>query len=223
VKRVSHFDISDWADFARGCAADAERAAMEAHLAGGCRRCRATVDLVQRVVVAVRADGLQEPPANVVRCAKAISALQRPRATGGWGLARLVYDSLRQPLPAGIRTDAHPARHAAFEAGHLLVELRLEREPDQPLMRMVGQLTRRDDPAQVVTASPVLLLTPNEVVAHAVSNRLGEFQMDYPPSRDLRLRIALAPPEPRIELRLSQLAVPEPAKKRVPGSRRKKA
>jgi hypothetical protein len=222
VNRLGHFDIADWTDFTRGCAADADRASMQAHLAGGCRRCRATVELVQRMVVAVRADGLHEPPDNVVRCAKAISALQRPRATGEWSLARLVYDSLRQPLPAGIRADARAARHAVFEAGDLLVELRLERELDQPLVRMVGQLTRRDDPEQVLTASPVLLLTRNDVLAHAVSNRFGEFQMDYAPARDLRLRVALAPPDQRIELLLSELAGPEPAKKRVRGSRQKK-
>jgi hypothetical protein len=220
---MSHFDTGDWTDFARGCAADADRAAMQAHLAGGCRRCRATLDLLQRVVVAVRADGLHEPPANVVRCAKAIAALQRPRAIGGWRAARLVFDSLLQPLAAGIRNDSSGARHAVFEAGDLFIDLRVEREQDKPLMRLVGQLTDRTDPNRLVTASPVLLLARQDVVAHAVSNRFGEFQMDYPPGRDLRLCIALAPPEHRIEVSLNQLAREQRGKKRVRGSDPKNA
>ena len=41
---MNHFDISDWTDFARGCAAVPDRAQMQAHLDGGCRSCRATVE-----------------------------------------------------------------------------------------------------------------------------------------------------------------------------------
>jgi hypothetical protein len=220
---MSHFEIGDWTDFARGCAADADRAAMQAHLAGGCRRCRATVDLLQRMIVAVRGDGLHEPPADVVRCARAISALQRPRAASGWSVARLVYDSLRQPLPAGIRADTRAARHAVFEAGDIFIELRVEREQDQPLMRLVGQLSHRADPSRSLTASPVLLLARHDVVAHAVSNRFGEFQMDYPPARDLRLCIAFGSPHQRVEVSLNQLAGEQPGRKRVRGSRPKNA
>jgi hypothetical protein len=220
---MSHFDIASWTDFARGCASVGDRAAMEVHLADGCRSCQATVELVQRVVVTVRGDGLHEPPPDVVRCARAISALQRPRTTGAWSVAQLIYDSLRQPLPAGLRADTRAARHAVFEAGELFIDLRIEREHDQSLTRLVGQLTHRADPNRVVTASPVLLLGRRDVVAHSVSNRFGEFQMDYPAARDLRLCIALTPPDQRIEVPLSQLAGEQPRRKRVRGSRPKRA
>jgi hypothetical protein len=216
---MSHFDIGAWTDFARGCAAAADRAAMQAHLSAGCGRCQTTLNLLQRIVVTVRGDGLQEPPPDVVRCARAISALQRPRTSGAWNVARLVYDSLREPLPAGIRADTRASRHAVFEAGDLFIDLRVEREHDQSLMRLVGQLTHRADPNRVLTASPVLLMGRRDVVAHAVSNRFGEFQMDYPPARDLRLCIALAPTDQRIEVSLNQLAGEQAGRKRVRGSR----
>jgi len=222
VKAMSHFDINDWTDFARGCATGPDRAQMQAHLEDGCRRCRATVDLLQRVVVAVRADGLYEPPPDIVRCAKAISALQRPRATarGEWSVARLIYDSMREPLPAGIRAETRASRHAVFEAGSLFIDLRLEREQAQ--MRLVGQLTHREDPTRFPMASPVLLLGRRDVVAHAVSNQFGEFQMNYPPVRDLRLCIALPDhPASRVEVSLNQIAEDRPARKRVRGSRPK--
>src|SRR4051812_50046886 len=101
---MNHFDIADWTDFARGCVTAPDRAPMQAHLDGGCRRCRATVDMLQRIVTAVRAaDALAEPPADIVRCAKAISALQRPRtASGGGGVGRPVYDNPRGTPPAGL-------------------------------------------------------------------------------------------------------------------------
>ena len=215
---MSHFDIGAWTDFARGCAAEADRAAMEAHLASGCRRCRGTVDLLQRVVVAVKAEGLIEPPADVVHYAKAISALQRPRTSGTWTVARLVYDSLRQPLPAGLRADAQAARHAVFETGDLFIDLRVEREQDRLAMQLVGQLTHRADPNRMMSVSPVLLLDRKAVIGHAVTNRFGEFQMDYPPGRDLRLCIAFAP-DHRVEVSLNQLAGGPPGTKRDRGSR----
>ena len=191
---MSHFEIGAWVDFARGCAAEAERAAMEAHLAGGCRRCRGTVDLLQRVVVAVRADGLIDPPADVVHCAEAISALQRPRASGTWTVARLVYDSLREPLPAGLRADAHAARHAVFESATCSSTCGSSANRIASRCGSVGQLTHRADPNRMMTVSPVLLLNRKAVIGHAVSNRFGEFQMDYPPGRDLHF----VSPLPRI-------------------------
>ena len=135
-------------------------------------------------------------------------------------MARLVYDSLREPLPAGLRADAHAARHAVFETADLFIDLRVEREHDRPSMRLVGQLTHRADANRMMTVSPVLLLDRTAVVGHAVSNRFGEFQMDYPPGRDLRLCIAFAP-DHRVEVSLNQLAGGPPGTKRDPGSRPK--
>src|SRR5580765_8197216 len=115
---MNHFEISDWADLARGCAADADRAAMEAHLDSGCRRCRAALACMRGVVASARADESYEPPASAVRYAKAISAMQRPPRTSVAQLvARLVYDSFRDPLPVGMRADDRVSRHTLYEAG----------------------------------------------------------------------------------------------------------
>ena len=208
---MDHFDISNWTDFARGCAADLDRAAMAAHLASGCRRCRATVDLMQRVVVSTRADLHYEPPADVVRCVKAISALQGPRSSVAARLvARLVFDSFRNPLPAGMRAEDRVSHHTVHEAGDFFLDLRIEQEQESPFATLVGQLTNRTDPESAMAGAPVLLMARKDVVAHAIYNRFGEFQMDYPPSRHLRLCVALAPPGKRIEVSLDRLAAKDP-------------
>lgn len=219
VRGTSHFDIADWADYGRGCAAPADRAAMQAHLEAGCRRCRALADLVQRIVVSARSGVLAEPPPDVLRCAKALSALQRPRAGGGWSLARLVYDSFQEPLTAGMRADDRPPRHAVFEAGDFLVDLRVEPEPGS--VTLVGQLSHRAGRGRPLDEAPVLVMARQDVVAHAIYNRFGEFQLEYPPRRDLRLCIALAPPDQRIEVSLNAFARPAPGRKRDRGSRLK--
>jgi hypothetical protein len=202
---MNHFDISDWTDFARDCAADVARAAMEAHLASGCSRCRARLDLVQRVVATTRAERGYEPPAGVVRCAKAISALQRPRSSVAQLVARLVYDSFRSPLPAGMRAEDRVSRHTLYEAGDFFLDLRLEQEKESPFVTLVGQLTNRTDPDSSLVGAPVLLMARKDIIAHSVYNRFGEFQMDYPPAPHLRLCVALDPPGKRIELSLNRL------------------
>lgn len=207
---MKHFDIRDWTDFARGCAAEPDRAAMQTHLASGCRRCRAALDLMQRVVVSTRAEERYEPPAEVVRCAKALSALQRPRSSVAGLVARLIYDSFREPLPAGIRAEAQVSQHTVYEAGNFFVDLRFEQERESPFVTLVGQLTNRTDPESALAGAPVLLMARKDIVAHAVYNRFGEFQLDYPPARHLRLCIALAPPDKRIEVSLNRLASKNP-------------
>ena len=203
---MNHFDISNWADFARGCAADADRAAMETHLASGCRRCRAALDCMQGVVASARADEGYEPPANALRCAKAISAMQRPPRTSVAQLvARLIYDSFRDPLPVGMRAGDRVSRHTLYEAGDFFVDLRVEHEKESPFATLVGQLTNRTDPDSSLVGAPVLLMAKKGAVAHAVYNRFGEFQMDYLPGRHLRLCVAL-PSDKRIELSLDRLA-----------------
>src|SRR3989442_1049638 len=123
---MKHFDISEWTDFVRGVTSD--RSPMEAH-ASRCVRCRATLSLVTRIVQSARTEGQYEPPDRLVRWAKAISALQRPERSSVLRLvARLVYDSFREPLPAGLRAADRVSRHALYEAGNFSVDLRLEQE-----------------------------------------------------------------------------------------------
>jgi hypothetical protein len=214
VKPMKHFDISEWTDFARGIASDPNRGVMEAHLDSGCRQCRSTVDLLSRVAVTTRLDRLYEPPAQAVRWAKAISALQsRTRSPLRRLVARLVYDSLCDPTPVGMRAGDRVSRHTLYEAGNFYVDLRLEQEKGSSFATLVGQLTNRQDPESSLAEAPVLLMADKTIVAHAIYNRFGEFQIDYPPSRHLRLCVALDPTTRRIELPLDGLVaeMPKPA------------
>jgi len=218
---MKHFDVTHWADFARDVAADADRAVMEAHLSG-CRRCRGTLEVLQRVVTTARTEALYEPPESVVRCAKAISALLRPqRSTVSRQILRLAYDSFRDPVPAGIRAEDRVSRHTLFEAGNFALDLRLEQEKGAPLATLVGQLTNRQEPEGSLDEAPVLLMTKKEIVAHAVYNRFGEFQLDYPPSRHLRLCISVNPPGRRLELSLNRLVAEMPPPTEVGLTRRR--
>lgn len=208
---ITHFDITRWTDFVRGLTPGADRAAMEAHVVSGCVRCGETLDLVKRVFQSVRIDDTYEPPEHVVRCAKAIGGLLTPqRSRLPRLIARLVYNSFDDLAPVGMRSEDRVSRHGLYEAGDFYVDVRLEQEKGSRVATLVGQLTDRAHPDSSLAEAPVLLLTRKDIIAHAVYNRFGEFQMDFSPAPDLRLHVALTLPSKRLELSLKQLVAEMP-------------
>jgi len=206
---MSHFDIEQWADFSRGLDRDIDRSAMQSHLSTGCPRCGRLVNMLGSVAAIARTDMGYEPPASIVRLAKAIYQPQKPERT----LARLVFDSFRAPLPAGVRTQDRQTRHALYEAGGYYVDLRLDNSRPAHLATLVGQLADREHPGADADDVRVELKTRKQILASANCNRFGEFQLDYRPAPALRLDVILGTSGKRLELPLSGL-MDEPAAKR---------
>jgi len=218
---MKHFDISEWADLARGTIPGPNRTAMDAHLSSGCASCRSTLDFVQRVSAVAQAAQSEEPPADAVRWAKAIMAMQRPPRTSAMRLiGRLVYDSLRDPAPAGMRAEDRVFRHALYVAENFSLDVRVEHERESAMATLVGQLTDREDPDRPMAGAPVLLMAQKDVVAHAVYNRFGEFQLAYPPGPHLRLCVVVNQSGKRLELPLSPF-VADPRRRSPFAPRRK--
>ena len=186
---MKHFELAKWIDSVRGLVEESVRVAMEHHLASGCRTCRRTAELVSKLVVAAGNDSRVQVPQYALRCAQAIFILQRPeRVQISPSIpARLLYDSFREPLPAGVRTQQRLNRQTLYQAGDYSLDLRLEKEPGSPRVALVGQIQNRKEPGSHLGSVPVLLLSGKQIVAQAVSNSLGEFQMEYTPTKRLRL------------------------------------
>lgn len=218
---MNHFSLEEWTDFARRLAAKDQQKAMEAHLAAGCRKCRRSLDLIAAFGDAARAAAGYEAPYYMVRCARAIFALQQPEKIHILPrvLARLVYDSFREPLPAGIRSQQRLSRQALYEAGDYRLDLRLEQERGGSSVSLVGQIENRREPQKKVGQIPVLLASGKEVVAKTLSNHFGEFQFTYKPKTGLRLYVPVLGEEAGgVDVPISGLALErEPA--RMPGRR----
>jgi len=208
---MNHFDIEQWADFSRGLDRDIDRSAMETHLSTGCQRCSRLVAMFGSVAAIARADAAYEPPASAMRLARAIYQPQKPERT----LARLVFDSFREPLPAGVRTQDRQTRHALYEAGGYCVDVRLEHQRPADMATLVGQLADREHRGVDADDVRVELRTKKEILASANCNRFGEFQLDYRPAPALRLDVILGSSGKRLELPLSGLTdAPTPRKPR---------
>jgi hypothetical protein len=176
---------------------------MQAHLDSGCTDCAELAAFFSQVAQRASADATYQVPDYAVRNARAIYAFQQPDevVVSPRTIARLVFDSFREPLLAGVRSQQHAAHQLMYVAGPYCVDLHLEREGGSSNIRLIGQIVNRERCAAAVPDTPVVLLSRNLVVDKTETNEFGEFAMEYAPTAGLRL-LASVPGENHIEIRL---------------------
>jgi hypothetical protein len=216
---MKHFNIWQWSDFVRGLVEETSRTAMEAHLASGCRRCERFVQGLRDVAATARGEADYAPPDHAIRHARAVFSMHHPEKVSFPRLvAQLVHDSLRSPLPAGMRSQDRLWRHALYEAGTYSLDLQVEHEPRSGLVTLIGQLADRNQPESTAADVPVWLMERKSLVASTLCNRFGEFQLRYAPARNLRLQVPLPAVRRRLEVALDGLSLGPPGR-RPPASR----
>ncbi len=204
---MKHYQIEQWLDFVRGLSKQDDQAAMQKHLAD-CGSCAATAEMLGKVVQAAAADAAYQVPDYAVRSAKAIYALQRPAKVHILPrvLARLVFDSFREPVLEGVRSQHRITRQAMYEAGDYSVDLRMEHERGSSSVVLVGQIANRTQPDEKLSDVPVVLMADREILARTKSNEFGEFQVEYPPRKSLQLFVPVKQAGQQIEVRLKDLS-----------------
>lgn len=208
---MKHFSDWQWADYVRRVVEDPARMVMDAHLSSGCRRCGRMVDVLRGVAVTAQGEGNYEPPEQVIRSATAIYALHRPEKDSlPKAVARLIHDSFRAPLPAGLRAGSRQARHALFQSGSYYLDLQLEDQPESASVTMMGQLANRDRLGGSTAGTPVSLMEGDQLVATTVCNQFGEFQLQFHIKPDLHLHLPLPTEGKRLDIPLNRVS-PAPA------------
>jgi hypothetical protein len=191
--QMSHFDIGEWADFARGLVEPSRREAMDAHLTSGCEACGRWAAVLGKTAQVARAEAGIEVPEYAVHCARAIFTLHQPERVRilSHVMSRIVFDSFAEPLPAGVRAQHRLSRQTLYEAGPYALDLRQEREHDASRIALVGQIADRREPGRDLGGLPVVLTSGKSVVATAISNEFGEFHVEYDATRRIRLMVGI--------------------------------
>ena len=215
---MKHYDNWHWADFVRGVAEPTVRQAMAAHLSAGCARCATLADTMRAIATTARED--VAPPEYALRIAHALFAAAFPeKSTLRKLVARLVFDSALEPLPAGLRAQDRVSRRALYEAGGYHVDIQLERQPASDVVTLVGQLADHIQPATSTADVPIWLMERESLVESTVCNQFGEFQLEYEPRRNLRLYVPLPEAGKRLEIPLSRLTPGGSRRRQVKKSR----
>lgn len=201
-----HYEFGEWADFARAAVGSKAREKVQAHLNSGCKECDELRRFFSELVQRAESDSAYRIPDYALRNIRAMFALQQPQEVRllPRTVARLVYDSFRQPLVAGVRSQQTAAHQLMYAAGPYTVDLRLEQEQGAPHVRLTGQIANRERGSGVPEV-PVFLLSRNLVIGKTATNKFGEFAVEYPPSNRLRL-FAPIPGENHIEVRFGAVS-----------------
>ena len=204
---TKHLTEMDAADLARNVAAPAARLRMERHLAEGCARCRRSVTLFQRVSETALTDASWDVPADVIDLALDIFPVRPEQVSRPVHrlLARLVFDSFREPLPAGVRASRGLSRQVLYRAGSYFIDLRLDSTAATRRVSLVGQVVRRGAAGTSTRMASVALVDGRTVISHAPVNSFGEFQVDYDSKAKVRLRVVLDAGRTAVDLPLSRL------------------
>lgn len=204
--RVRHFSESEWTDYVRGLTDEVTRGRMDVHLAEGCSACDEQAAMLRKMAVAANSE--VAVPKEVVERARSLFRRKSEPGELSWPerMAKLVYDSMRDPaLAAGVRTVESNSRQLLYKAGDYCVDIRLERDYETKQVTLTGQIANQQEPHSPVASIPVYLLHQKQVLARTVSNNFGEFHLEYPSKRALRLCLPVA--GERIEVPLRKLAV----------------
>ncbi len=185
---MTHCKIGPLADMVRGVAAEKDQAEMSAHLSG-CRTCRRTEEILRKVAGLAAWDVNHQVPAYAVHSARSIFALRQPEKVYFFPrvMGQLIYDSFKEPLPAGLRARHRLTRHVLYQAGDYSMDLRIEHQQGATGVTLVGQIVDQGHPDVPPAEVPVFLVSGETILAHCCSNVFGEFQLEYEPQRHLHL------------------------------------
>ena len=193
MTQARHFDITEWADYVRNVVTQEQHDQMLAHLRLGCSKCEKIHTLLSKFAGICRREAKYEVPRVAEQQAKALVGLARAprRGTLARLLGSLVYDSLNDPQPVGVRGAHQINRQVLFQAGDYSVDLRFEHEKGSASMVLVGQIANQNAPEERLANVPVILVAGDRELTRSISNTFGEFQLEYVPESDLRLLVPL--------------------------------
>jgi len=191
---MRHYSLDKWVDFARDVMREDEKAEMRSHLRTGCAECSRELSMWQRLHQVAQRESGYEPVEGAVRTVNAIFANQRKHRTreAKSGVAALLFDSFRSPLPAGVRSAAgNPSRQLLFGTGNYRIDIRIEPQMDKEKAVLIGQVLNSADPDEHLSEVPVTLLKGRKILAECVTSKFGEFQMDCDLEGGFRLMVIL--------------------------------
>jgi hypothetical protein len=190
---MRHYSLEKWVDFARNVIGEDEKIEMQSHLQTGCTTCSKELGMWQRLQQVARRESAYSPSAGAVRTVNATfanrSAGQLRHAKSE--VASLLFDSLRGPLLAGVRSAASASQQLLYGAGDYRIDVRIEPQNDSEKVVLIGQVLNAADPDERLAAVPITLLKGRKILAESVTSDFGEFQIECELKESFRLVVRL--------------------------------
>jgi hypothetical protein len=194
MRHVTAEAITDYID---GRISLAERDAVVSHLAS-CKECAELKQELQVLVSHLQKDASFEPPAQLLQWGvQLFQPIIRPEtSTVPRFIASLVFDTLDQPMFAGVRRVGAPPRQLLFRAGAVDVDVKIESMETNDRISLAGQVLSTGP--KFFDNTPVKLESHGAVRYRTQTNVVGEFTFDDVPKDTYHLSVDL--PEGQITL-----------------------
>lgn len=107
--------------------------------------------------------------------------------------ARLIFDSRFEPATVGLRAARQGLRKLVYASDDYLVDVQVQTGGARDDTLLLGQITAAQHPNPHVEGARVLLERNEREIARTITNRLGEFELEFGGSvADLSLTLALS-------------------------------
>ena len=145
---MKHFTTEEWVDFVNQAISPRDREEMENHLKEGCKHCRETVSMWQRVQKSAAAERNYQPPGDALRVVKAAFVTASIGAHRNESRSRIsvLFDSFLQPVVEGARSAATDSRQMLYRADPFQIDLQIEAKPGSNDLQVTGQLLDLSNP-----------------------------------------------------------------------------
>jgi len=202
---MRHLSVEAILDRIQNAGDSAGYAATDAHAAhlAACGDCSETLNELKGLVHFMADDAANEPSPEALAWSLEIFQPVLTVESGSTHpirrIARLIFDSFEQPLPAGVRAGLVPIgsvpRQLLFRAGDVDVDLRIESDMDNRIS-LSGQVLSETVP--FFQNTPVRLESHGVARFRTQTNPVGEFSFDAVPSDTYHLSMDL--PEGQVTL-----------------------
>jgi len=195
---MEHFTTENWIDFVNQAVRVHEKSLMQQHLNQGCKRCKETVSLWQRVGQYAALEAIYQPPLDSVRIAKATFAgaglaIQRKGASSR---IEVLFDSFLQPFFEGARSAGAGTRQMLYRADPFQIDVQVEAKPDGNRVVVTGQLLDLSNPGVAGREARIVISNMRGHIVSAVTNQFGEFSGEIENSGDLQMTFAAPDSQP---------------------------
>jgi hypothetical protein len=192
-RKEDHFTEEDWVDFARRQGDLEQRARVAQHLEAGCPRCAQTLRIWTAVLSVAEQKASYPPPEQAILHVKKQFARKKPLGLKERVASQvaLVFDSFRQPLPAGVRaTGLLPPRYLLYKAGRYAIRVRVE-PAARDSWSIVGQILDEQEPTRSLRDIAVLAVKGPRTLGRTLTNQLGEFHLEPDAVDSLQLSVGV--------------------------------
>ena len=188
---MKHFSTEEWVDFVKQVLTTSQQEAMQKHLGTGCKRCKDTVSLWQKVSKTAAEEASYQPSLDTVRLAKAAFAASgsAQRKKKSQGLIEVLFDSFLQPAVAGARSVVIGTRQMLYRADPYQIDIQIEPKQGSNRLVITGQLLDLSHPGIIGRDIQVTLSNHRGHSVIASTNQFGEFSGEIENSGDLELSI----------------------------------